>query len=80
MFRLIAVSGFALLITTSVHAMTPSPLTAAAAGRHDDASCSRLWSGSDTGQRCLRGTNHHAPNPPSRPQVRAMAGQHLRIV
>ncbi len=43
--------------------------SAAAAGRHDDASCSRLRSGSDTGQRCLRGTNHRAPNSPSRPQV-----------
>jgi hypothetical protein len=43
--------------------------SAAAAGRHDDASCSRLRSGSDTGQRCLRGANHRAPNSPSRPQV-----------
>jgi hypothetical protein len=50
------------------------------AGRHDFANCRRLRPGQDNGERCVRGKNHHSPDPPRRPQVCAMAGRRLRLV
>jgi hypothetical protein len=53
---------------------------ASSTGRHGDASCCRLWSGQDTGQRRMRGADHGSPDPPGRPQVRAISGRRLRCI
>jgi len=49
-------------------------------GRHDHASRRRLRPGEDDGQPCVRGKNHHTPDPQGRPQMRAMARRRLRSV
>ena len=54
--------------------------TASSAGQHGDANCSRLRPGQNAYRWRMRGTDDRAPDPPRRPQMRAMAGRRLRFV
>ena len=78
MLKLIAVAGFASTIATSAQGMTPAPL--APPDDIGDTNSGRMWNGQDTSQRRMRRTDHRAPDPPRRSQMRAMECRRLRVV
>jgi hypothetical protein len=66
MIRLIAIAGLASSTAVSGQALTPAPIVLQPDGMITKIAAAR-WQ--DTGQRCIRGKNHHPPHPPSRPQM-----------
>jgi hypothetical protein len=53
---------------------------ASSAERYDDTSCCRLRSGQNTSKRRVRGPDYRPPDPPSRPEMCAMASGRLRFI